>query len=52
MKVEVSQPLQVAHAGTVYRPGDVADVPNGVAQHWIREGWVTEVKPKQRPKPN
>jgi hypothetical protein len=38
MKVTVSKPFQVAHAGVVYRPGDVADVPDDVAQHWIESG--------------
>ena len=42
MKVEVIGNYQVAHAGTVYRPGDVADVPDEIAQRWISSGWVKE----------
>ncbi len=40
MKVEVIGNFQVSHEGTVYRPGDTADVPDEVAKQWLDSGWV------------
>jgi len=42
MKVKVAAPYQVAHAEKIYRPGDVADVPDEVAHHWLASGWVNK----------
>jgi hypothetical protein len=48
VKVKVSAPVQIVHAGTTYTQGDVIDSPDGdannVAQEWIAAGWATEVK--------
>ena len=44
VKVTVADGVQVAHDGTVYRPGDTADVPDHVAAQWITSGWVTEMQ--------
>jgi Phage capsid family len=50
MKVKVLQPFQASHEGTIYRPGDTADVPDQVAAHWRSSGWVEEVGvPKRKP---
>jgi hypothetical protein len=43
MKVKVLQPFQVSHDGTIYRPGEVAEVPEAVAASWERSGWVEPV---------
>lgn len=55
MTVEVQQPFQVCYGSTVYGPGEVAGVPDAVAQQWIRSGWVVEVdetdEPSARPAP-
>lgn len=40
IKVQVRHPFQICHEGTVYGPGDMADVPETAAQQWIRSGWV------------
>jgi hypothetical protein len=45
MKVTVLAPLQVANGGTVWRPGDVAEVPDEVGRETVASGWVTEVEP-------
>jgi NADPH-dependent 2,4-dienoyl-CoA reductase/sulfur reductase-like enzyme len=50
MKVEVIENYQVADAGTVYRPGDVAEVPDDVARRWLAAGWVTKQTPCRRSK--
>ena len=44
MRVKVVAPVQVLFAGTRYTLGDTADVPDNVAQEWIRSGWATETK--------
>jgi hypothetical protein len=41
-RVQVVAPFQVCHAGIVYRPNEVADVPQHVAAHWVANGWVVE----------
>ena len=41
MKVTVNAPFRVADAGTIYSPGDTADVPDHVAAEWVAAGWVT-----------
>jgi hypothetical protein len=51
MKVKVTQHVQCCHEGDVYRPADVADVPDRVAREWIRSGWCIEVaEPEAKPK--
>jgi hypothetical protein len=44
VKVKISAPVQVVHEGARYTIGQTADVPDQVAQDWIRQGWVTEAK--------
>jgi hypothetical protein len=48
MKVKVSAPVQVVHAGKKYTKGDTADVPDQVAKEWIQQGWATESKAAPR----
>jgi hypothetical protein len=46
------QGIQVAHEGERFAEGETDEVPDCLAQKWIRAGWVTEVKPvatNQRP---
>ena len=38
--VTVIPPFQVCHDGTVYGPGESAEVPDAVAEHWEVLGWV------------
>ena len=45
MKVKVSAPVQVIHAGKKYTIGDTADVPDRVGTEWIRQGWAAASKP-------
>jgi hypothetical protein len=40
MKVKVLQPFQVSHAGTIYRPGETAEVPDHIGTHWLVSEWV------------
>jgi hypothetical protein len=42
LKVKVVDRLQVAHDGVVYPAGSTAEVPDEIAVHWLRSGWVTE----------
>jgi hypothetical protein len=42
--VHVNTPFQVVHDGTVYRPGEIADVPQDIADNGIDAGWVSEAK--------
>jgi len=44
MKVKVTAPVQVVWADTRCTKGDTADVPDDVAESWLRQGWVSEVK--------
>jgi hypothetical protein len=39
-RVAVNAPYQVAHGGIVYRPNEIAEVPEDVAAQWITDGWV------------
>lgn len=48
--VTVNAPYQVVHDGTVYGPGQTADVPEEIAQKWIEAGWVSEAKEKRATK--
>ncbi|NMO03131.1 hypothetical protein HH308_18115 [Gordonia sp. TBRC 11910] len=50
MKVVVSRGFQVAHDGTVFGSGEVADVPDDVADAWIRSGWADAMSRRPRPK--
>jgi hypothetical protein len=46
VKVRVLAPFQAVYEGTVYRPGDVAEIPLHIASMWLNYGWVTkEVTP-------
>jgi hypothetical protein len=38
--VVVIPPFQCVHRGTVYGPGDTAEVPDEVAREWIAHGWA------------
>ena len=40
MKVVVRPDIQVVHDGTVYRPGETADLPQHIAYGWIGSGWA------------
>jgi hypothetical protein len=46
--VTVNTPYQVVHEGTVYGPGQTADVPDDLAQTWITAGWVSKADPEKR----
>jgi hypothetical protein len=41
VRVRVVAPFQVVRDLVVYRPGDVAEVPESVAADWVRDGWVS-----------
>lgn len=47
MKVVVKPHIQAVHAGTVYGPGDVADIPQHVAYQWLGSGWATSIRQSQ-----
>ncbi|HYQ36764.1 MAG TPA: hypothetical protein VER10_12960 [Mycobacterium sp.] len=47
--VTVNAPYQVVHEGTVYGPGQTADVPAEVADKWLEAGWVSETKATKAP---
>jgi len=47
--IRVTAPHQVFWAGTVYGPGDTAEVPAALAAEWIAAGWVT-AQPPAKPK--
>ncbi|WP_322860109.1 hypothetical protein U8D42_12760 [Mycobacterium europaeum] len=38
--MKVLQPFQVSHDGTIYRPGETAEVPDHIGTHWLRSEWV------------
>jgi len=42
VKVVVKPHIQAVHAGTVYAPGDVADIPQHVAYQWLGSGWAVK----------
>jgi hypothetical protein len=42
VKVVVQPHIQAVHAGTVYGPGDVADIPQHIAWGWIGSGWAVK----------
>jgi hypothetical protein len=42
--VTVIPPFQVCHDGTVYGPGETAEVPDAVAARWQAHGWVEQQK--------
>jgi hypothetical protein len=39
-RVRAIAPFQVVYNQVVYRPDDVAEVPESVAADWVRDGWV------------
>ena len=49
MKVAVAEGTQCVHDGTVYGPGETAEVPKAVAQFWLRSGWADEVEEDEPP---
>jgi hypothetical protein len=42
-KVKVLAPFQVCLDGVIYRPGDSAEVPDELGEHWLASGWVEQV---------
>lgn len=44
MKVVVQPHIQAVHAGTIYGPGDVADIPQHVAYQRVGSGWAVEAE--------
>jgi hypothetical protein len=44
VRVRVLAPVQIVHNMVVYRPGDVAEIPEAVAADYIRDGWVEPAK--------
>lgn len=49
--VVVREPFQVTHDGIDHRGGDRASVPNHVAEHWHRNGWVDHLDDPPEPEP-
>ena len=49
MKVVVREPFRVCHDGKVWRQGETADVPNALAEEWLRSGWVEEHAGRKAP---
>ncbi|MGV0070706.1 hypothetical protein ACRU44_23550 [Mycobacterium colombiense] len=49
VRVEVLPPFKVALAGQVWRPGEVAEVDEVTAGHWLRYGYVVLVGPPPEP---
>ena len=47
--VTVVEPYQVALNGTVYPPGSVVEVPDGIAREWFANGWAAP-EPKKTTK--
>jgi hypothetical protein len=46
--VTVIPPFQVSHDGTVYGPGEKAEVPDEMAEHWLALGYVSTPKPPRK----
>ena len=42
MKVTVTQGIRVVHDRVLYQDGQSADVPNEVAEEWVKNGWASE----------
>jgi hypothetical protein len=42
VRVLVNPGIQPVHDGVVYRPGDVADLPQPVAYQWVGSGWAVK----------
>jgi hypothetical protein len=49
--VTVIPPFQVSHDGTVYGPGEKAEVPDAVAERWQAHGWVEKKAPAKKAPP-
>lgn len=43
-RVRVIGNFRVVHQGVPYVPGDVPEVPESLAQEWLLNRWVTDVK--------
>jgi hypothetical protein len=43
LRIKVLPPYGVAHDGTAYFPGHTPEVPQSVADAWIRNNWVESV---------
>jgi hypothetical protein len=48
-RVTVLAPFQCVHGGTVYGPGQTAEVPDTVAREWVKHGWAERAE-KPEPK--
>lgn len=48
MRVKVKQCVQVAHEGKAFDNEETIDAPVELVRHWLRSGWVDEVKLKAR----
>jgi hypothetical protein len=54
MKITVAEGIQVVHEGHRYADGDTAEVPDYLAEKWVRSGWaseITEPEPKAPAEP-
>jgi hypothetical protein len=48
VRVAILSPFQVTHDRVSYRPGEVAEVPQHIAQRWIRSRWVAVLDDEPR----
>ena len=44
MKVLVRPHIQPVYAGMVYRPGEIADIPQHIAFQWFGSGWAADAR--------
>lgn len=51
MEVTVTHGIRVCHDGEVHRGGESVEVPESVAQQWIRYGWASTDGPSSLPDP-
>jgi len=49
MRVVVRPHIQAVRAGTVYGPGEVADIPQHIAYGWLGSGWAVEPADRRAP---
>jgi hypothetical protein len=42
VKVVVAPQIRPVHEGTVYRPGEVVELPMPIAYQWVGSGWAVE----------
>ncbi|MGC5248192.1 hypothetical protein ACPXB3_14870 [Gordonia sp. DT219] len=43
----MNTPYSVTYDGVSYDPGEQVDAPSGVADAWLRAGWVTAATTKE-----